>query len=161
MRSRPVARFLLILPLAWYPLCFLHECGHALSAWLGGASGIAIVWHAGFLPETLRDGSRWPLADAWAGPVAGAVLPVLGFLVLRRTRVGDTARHLAAITCLGHGLYLGCGWLDTGNDADQLRRLGVPVTMLLAAGAMLLGGGLRLLLAAAASVSAPPAGADR
>lgn len=144
---RVVPCLLLGLPLAWYPLRLLHECGHVLSAWLGGATGIAMVWHAGFLPETRRDGSQWPLVDVWAGPAAGVLLPLALHLLCCRTRMAGVTRVFAALACLGNGLYVGLGWLDVGGDPEQMLRWGSPLTVLLMFGLVATGLGLRLLLA--------------
>ena len=68
----------------WWLMMAIHELGHVLGCLVSGATIDAVVLWPWTISETVRSGSSAPLLDTWAGPIVGAVLPVLLWLAVHR-----------------------------------------------------------------------------
>jgi hypothetical protein len=132
--------------LSWYPLSLIHESGHLLSAWFGGAQEISLVWHYGVISETLREQSRWPIVDVWAGPIFGVLIPLFVVWGNPYHKIRPILLRFAALCALGNGLYIGLGWLEPGGDAWTLLGLGCPLWALTSFGFLALTLGIWLLV---------------
>src|SRR4029077_4923338 len=69
-----------------------------------------------------------PLLVAWAGPVFGAIAPVLVWLAARLARIPGAfvLRFFAGFCLLANGLYIGVGSFDGIGDCGDLLRNGAP-----------------------------------
>jgi hypothetical protein len=144
-RRAPTKLFLaLALYPSWLAMSVLHEAGHALHAWVSGATVAAVrVPLAGF-SITLFSTNPHPHFVAWGGAVWGCVLPMTMWAVFQRLRwPGRRAAQFFAGFCLiTNGVYLGTGWVMRAGDAADLVRYGTPVWVLIAFGGMTVGAGL-------------------
>jgi len=131
---------------SWYGMMAIHELGHCLGAWLTGATVEEVTFPLlGFSRTDVSDGDH-PLLVAWAGPMFGALLPLL-LLPCRRFlgRVGkDALLFFAGFCLLANGIYIGVGCLSPAGDALDLLRCGTPKWHLAAFGCMALAVGLFL-----------------
>lgn len=141
-----LARLLVCMLLAWWPMMVVHETGHILGACLTGATIDNVVLWPWMISETTRSGSPAPLIDTWAGPVVGAVVPLTAFVLLRRRgrRWRGVTGFFAGFCLIANGLYLGLGWIDHVGDAGDLVRLGMPIAVLVAFGVIACVGGFYL-----------------
>jgi hypothetical protein len=66
-----------------------------------------------------------PLLVAWAGPLVGAVLPLMSWLVVGalRLRVAYLFRFFAGFCLIANGAYIGAGAIVPVGDAADLLRL--------------------------------------
>ena len=112
----------------------VHECGHMLSAILGGASIIDVELRPWKLSHTLIADSDHQIMDAWMGPIFGAVFPALLFLMLKQTRLKTILGFFAGFCLVGNGVYIGIGWLGPYGDAEVMVQLGVPVAIMITFG---------------------------
>jgi hypothetical protein len=114
----------------------VHELGHVVAAWLTGGRVERVVLHPLTISRTdLADNPR-PLVVAWAGPVFGAVVPVLAWLAWAAARLPGTyvLRFFAGFCLLANGLYLGVGSFDGVGDCGDLLRHGARMWHLWAFG---------------------------
>jgi len=113
---------------SWYGMMAVHELGHCLGAWLTGAQVEAVSFPLTGFSRTDVSGGDHSLLVVWAGPVFGALLPLL-LLLCRRflRRVGEDALLFFAGFCLlANGIYIGVGCLSPAGDALDLLRCGTP-----------------------------------
>ena len=143
---RPVTKILIGVPLFWYPISLVHELGHYVSAKIGGGTGVEIVWRHYVFSETIRTGSRWPLLDAWMGPVIGIIIPLVMAFTLRKTKLAEWVVWFASIACIANGLYIGIGWMDVGGDPSDMIAQGCPLIVLIGFGLGSFSTGLILLM---------------
>lgn len=126
------------LPACWLLMQVVHEAGHVAAAWATGGSVTRVVLHPLAISRTDVFGSHHPLVVVWAGPLVGALLPVVGLLVWRGPKL--PAAYLVqffAGTCLvANGAYLGVGSFGGVGDAGDLLRLGAPIVALWLFGAV-------------------------
>ncbi len=96
-----------------------HELGHLIGGWCGGARLIDFdlcPWH---LPYSLFDPDPYPLVTLWAGPIFGALAPVLLALAVQR----DWTWFVAYFSILANGVYLGAAWYLGDSHLDTARLL--------------------------------------
>src|SRR5262249_34871163 len=62
---------------SWLGMQAVHELGHVLGAWLTGGRVARVVLHPLTISRTDLGHNPSPLAVVWAGPVFGALAPVL------------------------------------------------------------------------------------
>ncbi|MCC6229853.1 MAG: hypothetical protein IT432_11565 [Phycisphaerales bacterium] len=132
-------RLLIIAPLlagSWYAMMLVHEFGHVIAAWITGSQiqSVRVPW-VGF-SQTLVPATQWPRVVTASGPVVGAMLPLLTWLIARHipclSRRGWSviARFFAAFCLLANGVYLGSAMLNPVGDTEELVRVGVPAWVL-------------------------------
>ena len=126
----------------WWLMMAVHEIGHVIGCLLSGATVEAVILWPWTISETMRSGSSAPLVDTWAGPVIGALLPVLLWLAVRRWRNGCRVGGWAGFCLVANGIYLGVGWIDAVGDAGDLLHLGMPAWLLAVVGSLGLVSGL-------------------
>ena len=84
-----------------------------------------------------------PLFVVWAGPVFGAMLPLVLALALRAARRRSLVAEIFSGFCLlANGTYVGVGSLGRIGDAGDMLKDGSPLWSLLAFGLVLAAAGL-------------------
>ncbi|WP_428306360.1 M50 family metallopeptidase [Lacipirellula sp.] len=149
---------LVVVYLAWLAMQAVHEAGHVVAAWLtrGTVTSVELPL-LGISRTDVRPNPR-PLAVAWAGPIVGAIIPLLLMLLVRqRIRIsGDAAatartrrRLLSGLTeffagfCLiANGAYISIGSFERIGDAGDLLRHGSPQWLLVVFGVVAVLAGL-------------------
>ena len=153
-----VAAMLGLFYAAWLGMQVVHEAGHAVVAWsTGGAVTNIDLPLLGISRTDVRPNPR-PLAVAWAGPIVGAIAPLLLVLLVRR-RIGTCgdatssagarrqlliglADFFAGFCLIGNGAYIGIGSFERIGDAGDLLRHGSPQWLLVAFGVAAISAGL-------------------
>jgi|APSaa5957512622_1039677.scaffolds.fasta_scaffold35127_1 hypothetical protein len=146
MRRNQITIGVVTLVFSWYGMMAIHEAGHCLGAWLTGATVEGITFPLFGFSRTVVSGGGHPLVVVWAGPVLGALLPLLSLLCCRRFgRVGrDVVLFFVGFCLLANGIYIGLGASAKVGDALDLIRGGAPIWHLLAFGCVASAAGLCL-----------------
>lgn len=131
---------------SWLGMQAVHEAGHILGATLSGGRVARVVLHPLTLSRTDLTSNPRPLVVAWAGPLAGVLLPLLfwGAAAAARRPVAFVLRFFAGFCLVANGAYLAVGSLEGVGDAGELLRLGAPRWQLLGFGLAAIPLGLRL-----------------
>jgi hypothetical protein len=81
---------------------------------------------------------------AWAGPIAGALLPLAAALAVGccNVRGAWAIKFFAGFCLLANGAYIGLGWIDRIGDAGDLLFHGAPLWTLWCFGAASAAAGL-------------------
>jgi len=125
----------------WFGMQAVHELGHCLGAWITGGRVQRVVLHPLTISRTDLDANPHPLVVAWAGPIAGGVLPLLAWVARAPTRsVGRRAanhgslrfssslcwflRLFAGFCLIANGLYIGLGSFGAIGDCGDMLRHG-------------------------------------
>lgn len=121
-----------VMAAGWYAMQGLHEAGHVLGAWCSGGRVSAVHLPLFGFSRTALSANPHPLLVVWAGPLAGCLLPLSLWRVLRRSRVAWAMHFFAGFCLLANGVYLGLGWIDpVGDTGDILREGGAVWQMVL------------------------------
>jgi hypothetical protein len=114
-----------------------HEFGHILGAWVTGGKVSRVVLHPLTISRTDLSHNPNPLVVVWAGPVVGAMVPLLAWVVAAASRQSGAfvLRFFAGFCLLANGLYISVGsfhrvgdcreMLGHGSEAWQLWLFGV------------------------------------
>ena len=123
---------------AWWGMQAVHEAGHLAGAWLTGGSVTRVLLHPRTISRTDVSPNPHPLFVAWAGPVVGAVLPLMaaGVWHLADLRHKAAVSFFAGFCLIANGLYIGAGSFAAIGDAGDLLRHGAPQAALLAFGSV-------------------------
>ena len=118
-----------IFSLAWLLMQAVHEFGHAIAAWATGGTVERIVLHPLAISRTDVEPNPRPLLVAWAGPIAGSVIPLLLWAAIAGSRlsVAWLARFFAGFCLLSNGLYIGIGSFQKIGDAGDMQQYGSPI----------------------------------
>ena len=125
--------FLVINVLVWLLMQMVHESGHVLVAWATGGTIEKLDLHPLHISTTYVWPNPRPLIVTWAGPIAGTVLPLVAWSIVRNVKPGWAAllRYFAGFCLIANGAYLGSiYWIRVGDAADLLA-LGTPPTVLI------------------------------
>jgi len=100
----------------------VHESGHVLGAWVTGGRVERVVLHPLTISRTDLAENPQPLVVVWAGPVVGAVLPLVmwGIVAGLRFRVAFLFRFFAGFCLLANGLYIGLGTFAGVGDCGEM-----------------------------------------
>lgn len=131
---------------AWLLMQAVHEFGHVLAAWLTGGEVAQVVLHPLTISRTdLRDNPS-PAFVCWAGPIFGALAPLIVWAAMRGYRVTGEAsvRFFAGFCLIANGAYLAVGARDGIGDAGDLLNLGISAWTLYLFGAATIPCGLWL-----------------
>lgn len=130
----------------WLWMQIVHEWGHALGGWLSGASGVRILLHPLEFSRTDLEQNPHPLFVVWCGPVLGILIPLLlwGLARIFCVQIAAILRFFAGFCLLANGAYLAFGGPQGVGDAGDLIRLGIPLEVLFAFGAVTIPIGLGL-----------------
>jgi len=109
-----------LIALSWLAMQAVHELGHVLGAWVTGARVTGVVLDPLTISRTdVADNTR-PTVVVWAGPIVGAGLPLVVFLLAKVFRAAGVylLRFFAGFCLIANGAYIafgpGDGWADTG-----------------------------------------------
>jgi hypothetical protein len=131
---------------SWLAMQAVHELGHVSGAWLTGGRVARVVLHPATISRTDLTENPHPLAVAWCGPLVGAVMPLLLWLLAAGRRLPGTfvLRFFAGFCLIANGAYLAAGaWAGIGDAGDLLRH-GSPTWCLWLFGVVAVPAGLRL-----------------
>ncbi len=130
--------------LGFYLVEVCHELGHLAAGWLTGARLDYVELMPWQLSQTVWAGNPHPGWTAWGWPVAGCLLPLVGWLVLRRWRYACFLRWLAGFALIANGIYLAVGYVFMVGDTLTMRQAGTPgwVMLILGLAALVCGLGL-------------------
>ena len=139
-----LALFILgLLITCWLGMMLVHECGHMLAAICSGGAVARLEWPAWGFSRTDVSPNPHPLLVVWAGPLFGAVLPLLLSLALRGLRIRSVIVEIFSGFCLlANGIYLSAGSFDRIGDTADLLKFGCPILMLWVVGLPLAVAGL-------------------
>lgn len=131
---------------AWLLMQAVHELGHVVGGLLTGAVIKRIVLHPTEISRTDFGANPSPLIACWSGPVLGAMLPVMVWLLAQRQRQLYTywLKFLAGFCLIANGAYLAVGVREGVGDAGDLLRLGSQPWQLYLFGAITIPAGLWL-----------------
>ncbi len=131
---------------SWLGMTTVHEAGHIVAAWATGGRVVRVVLHPLAIPRTDVAPNPRPLVVVWGGPIVGAAVPLALWGLLHALRCGSAYlwRFFAAFCLVANGGYLAAGSLMAAGDAGDMLRLGTPVWLLWAFGALCVPLGLRL-----------------
>ncbi len=123
---------------SWYGMQAVHELGHVLGAIVTGAEVKRIVLHPLSISRTDIGLNPNPSIVVWAGPIVGAILPVLvwGALQSMAIRVAYLARFFAGFCCVANGAYIAFGSFDQVGDCKEMLDHGSPIWSLWLFGAV-------------------------
>jgi hypothetical protein len=98
-----MSRLLLIAGLivtCWLGMMLVHETGHMLGAVLSGGGLIHLEWPVWGYSRTEVSPNPHPLLVAWAGPLCGAVFPLIASLSLRLGKRRSLVAEIFSAFCL-------------------------------------------------------------
>jgi hypothetical protein len=75
--------------------------------------------------------------EVWGGPVWGSVVPLIGWLLVRRKSIkllNIAFGFFTGLCLVANGAYLGMGWTMSAGDAAELIKLGTPIWLLIVFG---------------------------
>jgi Peptidase M50B-like len=123
---------------SWLGMQAIHEAGHVLGARLTGGGVERVVLHPLTISRTDLAENPQPLLVAWAGPVFGAIAPILLWATasLQRMPGAFVLRFFSGFCLLANGLYIGVGSFDGIGDCGDLLRHGAPIWHLWLFGAL-------------------------
>jgi hypothetical protein len=121
---------------SWLAMQAVHELGHVLAAVVTGGQVTKVVLHPCTISRTDVSPNPAPLFVVWAGPVVGAILPLLAYLLARAARSPGVYlfRFFAGFCLIANGLYIGVGSFQRVADAGDMLRHGSSRWQLIAFG---------------------------
>jgi hypothetical protein len=125
-RASQVALIVTTLVASWLGMQAVHELGHILAARLTGGRVTGVALHPlGISRTDLAENPR-PLVVAWAGPVVGAVAPLVAWQTAAacRSAIAFLLRFFAGFCLVANGLYLGLGSFGRIGDCGEILRHG-------------------------------------
>jgi hypothetical protein len=111
---------------SWPGMQAVHELGHVLSARLTGGRVTGVALHPLGISRTDLAANPRPLVVAWAGPIVGAIAPLIAWQCAAacRMRIAFLLRFFAGFCLVANGLYLGLGSFGRIGDCGELLRHG-------------------------------------
>src|SRR5262245_57017457 len=97
---------------SWLGMQQVHELGHVIGAGLTGGRVARVVLHPLTISRTDLADNPHPLLVVWAGPVLGALLPLLLWAAVARLPGAFLVRFFAGFCLVANGVYIGCGSFD-------------------------------------------------
>ena len=112
--------------ISWLGMQAMHESGHVLGAWLTGGRVARVVLNPLTFSRTDLAANPHPLVVVWAGPIIGALAPLILWTLLARLRLRGAfvARFVAGFCLIANGLYIGVGAFDRVGDCGDMLRHG-------------------------------------
>ena len=107
---------------SWLAMQAVHELGHVLGAVSTGGQVTKVALHPCTISRTDVHPNPHPLVVVWAGPVVGAVLPLLAFLLACALRSPSVYlfRFFAGFCLIANGVYIGLGSIQGLADAGVM-----------------------------------------
>ena len=120
-----IGSFLII---SWLAMQAVHELGHILAALVTGAEIIKVYLHPLIISSTEIGENPHPLIEVWAGPIAGALLPLVAFLLAKAIRLPGLYlfRFFAGFCLIVNGVYIAFGPSNGGADTAIMLEHGSP-----------------------------------
>jgi len=114
---------------SWLGMEAVHESGHVVGAWLTGGRVARVVLYPLTISRTDLAENPHPLAVVWAGPIVGAVAPLLlwGAAVAMRLAGAFLLRFFAGFCLIANGFYIGVGSFGRIGDCGQMLQNGSPI----------------------------------
>lgn len=127
-RVHQVLLIVTFLAFSWLAMMILHELGHVIGAVCVGASVEKVVLHPLEISRTDVGNNQHPLVVIWAGPILGAMLPLLMLSFFRQANWScwPLARFFAGFCLVANGGYIGFGSFERIGDAGDLLNHGSP-----------------------------------
>ncbi|MGQ9649021.1 MAG: hypothetical protein ACUVXJ_02835 [Phycisphaerae bacterium] len=126
--KRPVQVLLIasFVVFSWLAMQAVHELGHVLGARATGGTVIKVVLHPSALSRTDVSPNPRPLFVVWAGPIVGALLPLVVFLIVAVLRSPGLYlfRFFAGFCLIANGTYIAVGSVQGIADAGDMLRHG-------------------------------------
>lgn len=131
---------------AWLLMQVIHEVGHVVAGSLTGAVIKRVVLHPMEISRTDFAANPSPLIAYWSGPLLGASLPLMAWLlaIWQRQSYAYWLKFFAGFCLIANGAYLAVGVRDGIGDAGDLLRLGSEPWQLYLFGVITVPGGLWL-----------------
>ncbi len=106
----------------------VHEAGHVVGAVCIGTIVEKVVLHPLAISRTDVANNQNPLVVIWAGPVLGALLPLVLLSLRRRVNEGlrPFAKFFAGFCLVANGAYISVGSIERIGDAGDLLGHGSP-----------------------------------
>lgn len=129
---------------SWFAMMAVHELCHALAGILTGGTLVGINLHPLRFSSTQVAPNPYPVIEIIAGPLGGALLPLLVYTLAKACRRSwdYLAGFFAGVCLVANGAYLAFGWIDAVGDTGQLLRLGVPAWLMIVLGIPMMVAGL-------------------
>lgn len=111
---------------SWLGMQAVHELGHVTMATITGGQVSRVVLSPLAFSRTDVAPNPRPLLEVWAGPMIGAALPLVAYLVaaLLRSPGLYLFRFFAGFCLVANGVYIGAGSFQRVADAGDLLRYG-------------------------------------
>jgi len=118
---------------SWLAMQAAHELGHVLGAVATSGHVTKVVLHPCDLSRTDVQPNPHPLLVVWAGPLAGALLPLLAYLLAHALRLPGLYlfRFFAGFCLIANGVYIGVGSIQIIADAADMLYHGSPRWLLI------------------------------
>jgi hypothetical protein len=111
---------------SWLGMQAVHELGHLSGAWVTGGTVQRVVLHPLTISRTDLTENPSPLIVVWAGPILGALLPILLWLTAATTKMPGSfvLRFFAGFCLIANGLYISLGSFGHIGDCGEMLRHG-------------------------------------
>jgi hypothetical protein len=131
---------------SWLGMQAIHESGHVIGAGLTGGKVARVVLHPLTISRTDLTHNPSPLVVVWSGPVIGAAVPLVIWVVaaMMSSPGAFVLRFFAGFCCLANGLYIGVGSFGRIGDCGEMLRHGSDLWQLWLFGGLTAAGGLWL-----------------
>jgi hypothetical protein len=113
---------------SWLAMQVVHELGHVVAAWWTKAQINEVALHPCIISHTYIGHNPHPLIVVWAGPIVGAALPLLAFLVAKVCRAPGVYlfRFFAGVCLIANGVYITVGPSEGLADTGVMMEHGSP-----------------------------------
>lgn len=134
------------LAFSWLAMQAMHELGHVIGAYLTKAEVITVALHPCIISRTDLGNNPHPVIVVWSGPVVGAVLPLLAFLIAKSCHSPGIYlfRFFAGVCLNANGFYIACGPAEGLADTGVMMQNGSPRWIMLIFGLLTVSLGLYL-----------------
>jgi len=106
--------------LSWYGMMAVHELGHVLATYATGGTVIEVVLEPWSISHTEYGELPRPGIVVWAGPLIGALLPLVV------VPFGKVGQFFAGFCLVANGAYIGLGSFEGVGDCALMLLTGSP-----------------------------------
>jgi hypothetical protein len=145
-RLDQIVLIITFLGFSWLTMQAIHELGHVLGALASGGQVVKVILHPLTISGTFVSPNPHPLCEVWAGPMVGALLPLLALLLASGLRSPGIYlfRFFAGFCLIANGAYIGRGTFAGMADSAELLSYGAQRWQLLLFGVIAVTSGLYL-----------------
>jgi hypothetical protein len=117
---------------SWLGMQAVHEFGHVLGAWSTGGRVARVVLNPLTISRTDVDPNPRPLLVVWAGPIFGALSPLMLWAVAIGLRLSGAfvLRFFAGFCLIANGTYIAGGSFGHIGDCGVMLRSGSAIWQL-------------------------------